>query len=91
METSSLLGGGEATEQAENTSPTITEAVEQVQADVDELRALLDLMAEFRDNDQRARYLLSSNWMRDRLARRQSDAELLDALYKRLAGLGAAK
>ena len=36
------------------------------QADVDELRGLLDLMADFSDNDQRARYLLSSNWMRDR-------------------------
>jgi hypothetical protein len=36
------------------------------QADVDALRALLDLMANFESNDQRARYLLSSNWMRDR-------------------------
>lgn len=35
------------------------------QADVDALRGLLDLMVNFRDNDQRARYLLSSNWMRD--------------------------
>jgi hypothetical protein len=35
-------------------------------ADVDALRHLLDLMADFSDNDQRARYLLSSNWMRDR-------------------------
>lgn len=36
------------------------------QSDVDALRVLLDLMADFPDNDQRARYLLSSNWMRDR-------------------------
>lgn len=36
------------------------------QADVDALRGLLDLMVNFRDNDQRARYLLSSNWLRDR-------------------------
>lgn len=36
------------------------------QADVDTLRELLDLMANFSDNDQRARFLLSSNWMRDR-------------------------
>jgi hypothetical protein len=36
------------------------------QADVDALRGLLDLMANFESNDQRARYLLSSNWMRDR-------------------------
>lgn len=36
------------------------------QADVDALRDLFDLMADFPDNDQRARYLLSSNWMRDR-------------------------
>ena len=38
-------------------------------ADVDTLRGLLDLMADFADNDQRARYLLSSNWMRDKLDR----------------------
>lgn len=36
-----------------------------IQQHVDGLRALLDLMANFSDNDQRARYLLSSNWMRD--------------------------
>ncbi|WP_372733575.1 hypothetical protein [Nocardioides sp.] len=36
------------------------------QADVDALRDLLDLMADFPDNDQRARYLLTCNWMRDR-------------------------
>lgn len=38
-------------------------------ADVDTLRGLLDLMADFPNNDQRARYLLTSNWMRDRLER----------------------
>lgn len=38
------------------------------QGDVDTLRGLLDLMADFPDNDQRARYLLTSNWMRDKLA-----------------------
>ncbi|MFA6298790.1 MAG: hypothetical protein WC642_06470 [Nocardioides sp.] len=36
------------------------------QTDVDALRDLLDLMETFSDNDQRARYLLSSNWLRDR-------------------------
>ena len=35
-----------------------------LQADVDELRDLLDLMANFPNNDQRARFLLSSNWLR---------------------------
>lgn len=35
------------------------------QDDVDALRGLLDLMADFSSNDQRARYLLSSNWLRD--------------------------
>lgn len=39
------------------------------QADVDALRALLDLMGDFPSNDQRARYLLTCNWMRDRDAR----------------------
>ncbi|MCX2753121.1 hypothetical protein [Gordonia sp. 4N] len=32
---------------------------------VDELRDLLDLMQNFSDNDQRARFLLSSNFLRD--------------------------
>lgn len=36
------------------------------QSDVDELRGLLDLLESFSSNDQRARYLLTSNWMRDR-------------------------
>jgi hypothetical protein len=35
------------------------------QNDVDELRELLDLLERFSDNDQRARFLLSSNWLRD--------------------------
>lgn len=35
-------------------------------ADVDALRDLLELTEGFADNDQRARYLLSSNWLRDR-------------------------
>lgn len=34
--------------------------------DVVAVRDLLDLMDGFTDNDQRARFLLSSNWMRDR-------------------------
>lgn len=38
------------------------------QEDVDAVRELLDAMANFSGNDQRARYLLSSNWMRDRMA-----------------------
>jgi len=36
------------------------------QEDVDALRDLLDLLENFSSNDQRARYLLSCNWMRDR-------------------------
>lgn len=43
-------------------------------ADVDALRDLLDLTAGFRDNDQRARYLLSCDWMQDRAARPASVA-----------------
>ena len=39
------------------------------QGDVDQLRELLDLMVDFPSNDQRARFLLSSNWLRDRDAR----------------------
>lgn len=35
------------------------------QEHVDGLRYLLDLMSNFSSNDQRARYLLSSNWMRE--------------------------
>lgn len=35
------------------------------QSEVDKLRELLDLMDGFSDNDQRARFLLSSNWLRD--------------------------
>lgn len=35
-------------------------------ADVAELTQLLDLMCDFPSNEQRARYLLSSNWMRER-------------------------
>lgn len=35
------------------------------QCDVDALRAILDALADFTDNDQRARYILSSNWLRD--------------------------
>lgn len=38
-------------------------------ADVAALRELLDLLENFSDNDQRARYLLSSNWMRDKIER----------------------
>lgn len=33
------------------------------QSHVDDVRVLLDLMTDFTDNDQRARYLLSSNWL----------------------------
>ena len=39
------------------------------QADVDALRELLDLLATHQDNDQRARFLLSSNWLRENGAR----------------------
>lgn len=36
------------------------------QSDVDAVRELLDLMADFSSNDQRARYLLTCNWMLER-------------------------
>jgi hypothetical protein len=45
------------------------------QADVDALRELLDLMVNFPSNDQRARYLLGCNWMRDRDERIRSEAD----------------
>jgi cytochrome c-type biogenesis protein CcmH/NrfG len=45
------------------------------QADVDALRDLLDMMVNFRDNDQRARYLLGCNWMVARDARIRSEAD----------------
>ena len=35
------------------------------QADVDGLRELLDLLDSFANNDQRARFILTSNWFRD--------------------------
>jgi hypothetical protein len=35
------------------------------QCDVDGLRELLDLVESFSSNDQRARYILTSNWFRD--------------------------
>lgn len=35
------------------------------QPDVDGLRELLDLLDGFSSNDQRARYILTSNWFRD--------------------------
>lgn len=38
------------------------------QSDVDGLRELLDLLDSFSDNDQRARYILTSNWFRDHAA-----------------------
>jgi hypothetical protein len=34
--------------------------------DVVELTRLLDLMRDFPSNEQRARYLLTSNWLRER-------------------------
>lgn len=48
------------------------------QADIAQLRELLDLMTDFPSNDQRARYLLSSNWMRQRgaAAAARAQAEL---------------
>lgn len=55
-------------------------------ADVEALTELLDLMATFDSNEQRARYLLSSSWMRDRgavVAARIRDAELLIAKASR--------
>jgi hypothetical protein len=66
---------------------TSTDAVGPNQADVDQLRGLLDLMANFPDNDQRARYLLSSNWMRRQqeqvdIVRRLGRAEVERAAYE---------
>lgn len=45
---------------------TTIESTTPLQTDVDALTGLLDLMANFSTNEQRARYLLSSNWLRDR-------------------------
>ncbi len=42
-------------------------------ADVAALTYLLDLMANFPSNEQRARYLLSCNWMRDHDAALRGD------------------
>lgn len=42
--------------------------------DVTALTALLDLMADFPSNEQRARFLLSCNWMRDRDTAHAGDA-----------------
>jgi len=49
------------------------------QEDVDALRDLLDLLENFSSNDQRARYLLSCNWMRDRGAAAAERIKLDDA------------
>lgn len=45
--------------------------------DVDQVRELLDLMVNFPDNDQRARYLLSSNWAREKIAQDRFDTVLV--------------
>jgi hypothetical protein len=62
------------------------------QADIDALRDLLDLTASFTDNDQRARYLLTSNWMQSRQidARTEILAQLVD-MSARLAALEKAR
>lgn len=56
------------------------------QSDVDALRELLDLLGNFSDNDQRARYVLSSNWLRDNGARLAAEnAAMLARVQQRLA------
>lgn len=50
--------------------------------DVQQLTALLDLISDFPSNEQRARYLLTCNWMRDRGA--------LAAAHARVQGKAAA-
>lgn len=52
--------------------------------DVDAVRGLLDLMEQFADNDQRARYLLSSNWLRDRGAAAAARVRVLSAVESTL-------
>lgn len=52
--------------------------------DVDAVRGLLDLMEHFADNDQRARYLLSSNWLRDCVAAAAARVRLLSAVESTL-------
>jgi hypothetical protein len=47
--------------------------------DVDQLRELLDTMAKFSSNDQRARFLLTSNWIRERGAAAQANAAAMHA------------
>lgn len=52
-------------------------------ADVRKLTELLDLLEGFIGNEQRARYLLSCNWMRDR------DALVTARAYAEMAGWAA--
>ena len=49
-------------------SPTAARQPGPALADVEALTDLLDLMENFPSNEQRARYLLTCNWMRDREA-----------------------
>lgn len=52
--------------------------------DVAQLTALLDLMADFPSNEQRARYLLTSNWLRERgAAAADLNAQQLEAVRRR--------
>jgi hypothetical protein len=55
--------------------------------DVEQLTDLLDLMADFPSNEQRARYLLTCNWMRGRNAagRHVNSKAAAAAHYTRLA------
>ncbi|MFW6598159.1 hypothetical protein ACOCHS_06475 [Propionibacteriaceae bacterium Y2011] len=56
--------------------------------DVAELRDLLDLMGNFTSNDQRARYLLTSDWLRNNGARlaEESHAALAELRARAQAG-----
>jgi len=49
-----------------DTNNAATDVQRPYAVDVAELTYLLDLMHDFDSNEQRARYLLSSNWLRDR-------------------------
>lgn len=51
---------------AKSTAPAVVPADGPDPGDVEALTELLNLMADFPSNEQRARYLLSSNWLRDR-------------------------
>ena len=60
------------------------------QSDIDNLVLVLDATKNFESNDQRARYILTSNWMRDRGRDAQKRAEEIyrDVMSREPKGAG---